>query len=89
MYNLHLQFMQPHADLKNINSDGSLRLSTCIKMTPWRIRKKTQDYWVFGLCPSSGFLKNISEQNVLESDTVSETLCSLEYLTMDKVQKIQ
>jgi hypothetical protein len=28
------------------------------------------------------------EHNVLETDPVSETLCSLEYLMMDKVQKL-
>jgi hypothetical protein len=35
MYNLNVQFMQPHADLENINFDGSLRLSKCIEMTPF------------------------------------------------------
>jgi hypothetical protein len=63
---------------------------------------KNQDYWVFGLCQSSGVLKNIREHNVseagsvsvliwggerylmTETDPISETLCSLEYRTMDK-----
>jgi hypothetical protein len=31
----------------------------------------TQDYWVFGLCPSSGILKNTKEHNVLETGSVS------------------
>jgi hypothetical protein len=47
----------------------------------------TQDCWVFGLCPSSGILKNTKEHNVSESRSVSETLCFLGYRTMDEVQK--
>jgi hypothetical protein len=55
----------------------------------------TRDYWVFGLCMSSGILKNTKEHNVLETepleyvsypphlrmerDPVTETSCSLEY----------
>jgi hypothetical protein len=31
----------------------------------------TQDYWVFGLCPSSGILKNTEECNVSETGSVS------------------
>jgi hypothetical protein len=31
----------------------------------------TRDYWVFGLCPSSGILKNIREHNVSETGSVS------------------
>jgi hypothetical protein len=36
----------------------------------------TQRYWVFGLCPSSGFfLDNNEKHNVSETGPVSETLC--------------
>jgi hypothetical protein len=61
----------------------------------------TQDYWVFGLCPSSDILK--TQKNTFrkldlfpssgEGETptpASEMLCYfvlLEYKTMDKVQK--
>jgi hypothetical protein len=59
----------------------------------------TRDYWGFGLCPSSGILKNAKEHKVserypvlnTETGFVSETSCSLlflEYQTMDKVQKL-
>jgi hypothetical protein len=54
----------------------------------------TRNYWVFGLCPSSGILKNgLNRVGVFlphlrtETDPVSETLCSSEYWTMDKAQK--
>jgi hypothetical protein len=32
----------------------------------------TQDYWVFGLCPSSGILKNTKEHNISETGSVSD-----------------
>jgi hypothetical protein len=74
----------------------------------------SRDYWVFGLCPSFGILKNAKNHGVsgtvvqrlgsalsngsnrvwlppphvtTETDPISETSCSLEYQTMDKVQK--
>jgi hypothetical protein len=34
----------------------------------------TQNYWVFGLCPSSGILGTI-KHDVSERDPVSETSC--------------
>jgi hypothetical protein len=37
----------------------------------------TQNYWVYGLCLLSVILKITREHNVLETDPVSETLCSL------------
>jgi hypothetical protein len=44
-----------------------------------------QNYWVFGLFPSSDILEN---HDVSEIDPVSETsrFYSLEYRTMEKVQ---
>jgi hypothetical protein len=36
----------------------------------------TQNYWVFGLCPSSGILET-RKHNVSETGYVSETLCCL------------
>jgi hypothetical protein len=36
----------------------------------------TQDYWVFGLWPSSDILDNTKKHNVLETDPISEMLCS-------------
>jgi hypothetical protein len=36
----------------------------------------TQDYRVFGPCPLSCILKNTKEYNDLETEPVSETLCS-------------
>jgi hypothetical protein len=56
----------------------------------------TQNYWVFGLFPSSGILENTSFRKLdllphlhlrTETNLVSETPCSLEYQTMEKVQK--
>jgi hypothetical protein len=78
----------------------------------------TQDYWVFGLFPSSGILENTTFRKLdpfpssgpvieissfygaqlsrcllphlhlrTETDPVSEKSCSLEYQTMEKVQK--
>jgi hypothetical protein len=32
----------------------------------------TRDYWVFGLCPSSGIVKNTKELNDSETVSVSE-----------------
>jgi hypothetical protein len=32
----------------------------------------TQDYWVFGLRPSSGILNNTKEQNVSETESFSD-----------------
>jgi hypothetical protein len=31
----------------------------------------TQDYWVFGLGPSSGIIKNTKETSVLETGSIS------------------
>jgi hypothetical protein len=61
------------------------------------------DYWAYGLCPFSRILKNTTFRkldlfpssdegmwtptNLTETDPVSETLCSLEYWTVNKVQK--
>jgi hypothetical protein len=47
-----------------------------------------QNYWVFGLCPSSGIPKN-REHNFSETESVpvSETLCSLILRTTDRVQE--
>jgi hypothetical protein len=50
-------------------------------------KKETPKLLGFWTSSSPGNLKNTKEHNVLETDPVSETLCSLEYLTMDKVQK--
>jgi hypothetical protein len=33
--------------------------------------KEFLDYWVFGLCPSPGILKNIKERNVSETRSAS------------------
>jgi hypothetical protein len=50
----------------------------------------TQNYWGFGLLPSSGILENTKFRKLdlrTETDPVSETSCSLEYQTMEKVSK--
>jgi hypothetical protein len=62
---------------------------------------KTQNYWVFGLFPSSGILVNTTFRKLdlstcllphlhlrTETDSGSETSCFLEYQTMEKVQKL-
>jgi hypothetical protein len=46
--------------------------------------KQVQDYWVFGLCPSSGILK--PQKNTTFGNWIC-FLCSLEYQMMDKVEK--
>jgi hypothetical protein len=45
----------------------------------------SQNYWVFGLHPSSGILKTV-EHNILETDPVSKTLCSLVFRIPDDGQ---
>jgi hypothetical protein len=45
----------------------------------------TQNYYVFGLCPSSGILEN-RKHNVSETDQVSETLCFLVFRITDDGQ---
>jgi hypothetical protein len=61
----------------------------------------TQNYWVFGPFPSSGILENMTfwkldlfpssgeggGEDTYSLDPVSETSCSLEYQTMEKVPK--
>jgi hypothetical protein len=56
----------------------------------------SRDYWVFELHLSSDILKNTKEHNIsgtgsenpsMDTDPVSETLCSLEYRMKDEVQK--
>jgi hypothetical protein len=32
---------------------------------------KNQDYWVFGLCPSSSFINTTKEHNVSETGSIS------------------
>jgi hypothetical protein len=49
----------------------------------------TQNYWVFGLFPSSGILENTMFRKLdlipfSGKGPVSETSCSLEYQTMEK-----
>jgi hypothetical protein len=44
----------------------------------------TQDYWVFR---SLAIIQYFKEHDVLETGSVSKMLCSLEYWTIDKVQK--
>jgi hypothetical protein len=49
----------------------------------------TQNYCVIGLFLSSGILENTTFRKLdvfPETDPVSETSCSLEYQTMEKVQ---
>jgi hypothetical protein len=45
----------------------------------------TRNYWILGLCPLSGILKN-REHNVSETDSVSETLGSLAFRIPDDGQ---
>jgi hypothetical protein len=50
--------------------------------TLWRVLTmvyNTRDYWVFGLCPPSGILRNTNEHSVSETGSVSETLRSLAF----------
>jgi hypothetical protein len=35
----------------------------------------TRNYWVFGLCASSGILRNIRERNISETGSVSIVRC--------------
>jgi hypothetical protein len=46
----------------------------------------TRNYWVFGLCPSSGILKTI-EQNV--SETHKEDQYELTYYSWVPIRKVQ
>jgi hypothetical protein len=43
---------------------------------------EAQNHWVSGLCPSSGILKS-RKVNAWETDTVSETICFVDFIIPD------
>jgi hypothetical protein len=51
---------------------SSEEISKLVWFTSSKLEVFTQRYWVFGLCPSSGFFLNNNEKhNVSETGTVS------------------
>jgi hypothetical protein len=70
---------------------GRRKMAMRKRVRIWRILTivyNTQDYWVSGLCPSSGIL-NAREHNVSETGPVSETLFFIVFRIRDDGQSPQ
>jgi hypothetical protein len=66
----HVHFLLSVTVVYKYNTDSSSEIRTLLSHTIFNINF-LQDYWVFGLCPSSGIPKNTEEHNVSETGSVS------------------
>jgi hypothetical protein len=59
------------AEWQTARVNRSAESDLCSSVTIFTNTTWTRDYWVFGLCPSSGILKNTKEHNVSETESLS------------------